>query len=460
LSAIAFEKRRFFQSFFLRILNMSFAQRFGRGLVAAMESETVDAEPVEEVMAADSAETSLVEAADAGAAIDAEVTQIESAQADSDTLGEIADTLEASEETGGLDPVAAELTEVAIESIYSRLGIVRKEKPAMEAFGDKQTRVRATQIAVEDIKARMKQIWEAIVAAFMRVADWLKNFFAAVMDSNEKLAQRADALEKKAGAIAADATQEKTDLPSGGIAKSLGTNGAFDKGAVLKGVEGLASAVKGAGAAGSRADFKDIKGMVQDQAKFDGFTLAASSGDGFTDSTEEAGAPDMKIVTSGHLPGNKIMRLRVAAKELKGAEAVAALTKYSVEVATDGKAEQAKQETVPALTKDEAKKLAGAVRNLTKAVLEGRKTQNALESKIKSLTSDARSAATLAPKDEAEAAARARSLSKAVTASLNFDIKYAASFTSLATSTAKSALDYAERSLALYKPKKEDKAAA
>ena len=78
-----------------------FANRFGRGLVAAMESEGEGTTPVEEVMAADSAETSLVEAADAGAAVDAEVTQIESAQADSETLGDIADTLEASEETGG-----------------------------------------------------------------------------------------------------------------------------------------------------------------------------------------------------------------------------------------------------------------------------------------------------------------------------------------------------------------------
>lgn len=440
---------------------MSFANRFGRGLVAALESETAEMAPAaDEVLAADSAETSLVEAADAGAAVDAEVSQIESAQADSDTLGDIADTLEASEETGGLDPVAAELTEVAIESIYTRLGITRKEKPALEAFADKKTRVNATRIAVEDIKATMKKIWDAIVAAFMRVADWLKNFFAAVMDSNEKLAQRADALEKKANAVkSTGATAEKTDMPAGGVAKSLGTNGAFDKAAALKGVEKLASDVKNAGAEGSRANFKDIKGLVQDQAKFEGFTLAASSGDGFTDSTEEAGAPNMKIATSGHLPGNKIIRVRVAAKELKGQEAIDALSKYSVDVATDGKADQAKQETVPVLTPQEAAKLAGAVRSLTKAVLEGRKTQNALETKIKSLTSDARSAASLAPKDEAEAAGRARSISKAVTSSLNFDIKYAASYTSLATNTAKAALDYAERSLAQYKAKKEEKPA-
>lgn len=434
-----------------------FANRFGRGLVAAMESEGEDTTPVEEVMAADSAETSLMEAADAGVAVDAEVTQIESAQADSETLGDIADTLEASEETGGVDPVAAELAEVAIESIYNRLGITRKEKPALEAFADKKTRVNATRIAVEDIKATMKKIWDAIVAAFMRVADWLKNFFAAIMDSNEKLAQRADALEKKAKATTGELASET--MPAGSVAKSLGTNGAFDKAIALKGVEGLAAKVKSAGSAGSRADFKDIKGLVQDQAKFEGFTLSASGGDGFTDTTEEAGAPDMKIVTSGHLPGNKIMRLRVAAKELKGQAAIDTLGKYSVEVATDGKAEQSKQETVPVLTSAEAVKLAGAVRSLTKAVLEGRKTQTALESKIKSLTSDARSAATLAPKDEAEAAARARAVSKAVTSSLNFDIKYAAAFTSLATNTAKAALDYAERSLSQYKAKKEEKAA-
>ena len=434
-----------------------FANRFGRGLVAAMESEGENNTPVEEVMAADSAETSLVEAADAGAAVDAEVTQIESAQADSETLGDIADTLEASEETGGVDPVAAELAEVAIESIYNRLGITRKEKPALEAFADKKTRITATRIAVEDIKATMKKIWDAIVAAFMRVADWLKNFFAAIMDSNEKLAQRADALEKKAKATTGELASET--MPAGSVAKSLGTNGAFDKATALKGMEVLASSIKHVSNSNLHPDLKDIKGLVQDQAKFDGFTVSSATGDGFTDTSEEAGSPNMKIAVSGHLPGNKIVRLRLAGKELKGQEAIDALGKYSVEVVSDGKAEQSKQETVPVLTSQEAIKVAVAVRNLTKAVLEGRKNQTALESKIKSLTSDARSAATLAPKDEAEAAARARAVSKAVTSSLNFQIKYAAAFTSLATNTAKAGLDYAERSLAQYKAKKEEKAA-
>ena len=434
-----------------------FANRFGRGLVAAMESENENTTPVEEVMAADSAETSLMEAADAGAAVDAEVTQIESAQADSETLGDIADTLEASEETGGVDPVAAELAEVAIESIYNRLGITRKEKPALEAFADKKTRINATRIAVEDIKATMKKIWDAIVAAFMRVVDWLKNFFTAIMDSNEKLAQRADALEKKAKATTGELASET--MPAGSVAKSLGTNGAFDKATVLKGMEVLASTIKHVSKSNLHPDLKDIKGLVQDQAKFDGFTLSSASGDGFTDTSEEAGSPNMKIAISGHLPGNKIVRLRLAGKELKGQEAIDALGKYSVEVVSDGKAEQSKQETVPVLTSQEAIKVAVAVRNLTKAVLEGRKNQTDLESKIKSLTSDARSAATLAPKDEAEAAARARAVSKAVTSSLNFQIKYAAAFTSLATNTAKAGLDYAERSLAQYKAKKEEKAA-
>lgn len=431
---------------------MSFANRFGRGLVAAME-EDLPKVPVEEVMAADSAESDLVEAADASAEVDAGVGEIESAQADSDTLGAIADTLEASEETGGLDPVAAQVAEVAVESIYARLGVTRTKMPAMEAFGSKETRVRATRIAVEDIRATLKKIWDAVVAAFGKVLDWVKNFFRAIFDANEKLATRADALEKRANAT--KGTAKETEMAAGGIAKALGVGGKFDKNSCIEGIVKLPKVVAGVATDNTAPSVaKDLKGLVQSKDKFDGFKLSVPSVSGYRDNDEDAGT-GMKYVISPTMSGNKVIKLRVAGKELVGSEAFEAIGRYDASIVSDGKAEEVKVEKIEVLTPQEAGKIAAAARALTKAILDVRKTEASLEQEIKSLQADARSAASLAPKDdEAGAAARSRVVSKAVSNSINFSIKNNTALVGYAVNVTKSALDYAERSLGQYKEEK------
>ena len=213
-----------------------FKSSFGRGLVAAMESAENTPAVDEIIPAADSAETSLLETAEAGAEVTGTLDDIESAQADGDSLGAIAETMEATEETGGLDPVAAEVAEVAVESICNRLGVTRR-KYALESFSSKDKRVAATRYAVEEIKDVLKRIWDAIVAAFGKVKEFLKNFFKALFDSNEKLAQRADALVNKA-TNAKGAPKEK-EIAAGGFGKALATGGAFKKASVIESLAGM-----------------------------------------------------------------------------------------------------------------------------------------------------------------------------------------------------------------------------
>ena len=131
---------------------------FAKGLVAAMEDETQAAELAIDKAGAESAEADLVEATDISADVEAGAAEIDQASADADTLERIADTAEAAEAEGGLDPVAAEIAEVAVESIYARLGVQRSSYPALESFSGKTGRKRATQLAIEDIKETVKKV--------------------------------------------------------------------------------------------------------------------------------------------------------------------------------------------------------------------------------------------------------------------------------------------------------------
>ena len=90
---------------------MSFSNRFGKGLLASMESEQ---DVVEEVLdTAENVEADLGEAAEVAGDIDDGIAAIDQGEADAETLETIADTLEETEQEGGADPVTARVAEVA-----------------------------------------------------------------------------------------------------------------------------------------------------------------------------------------------------------------------------------------------------------------------------------------------------------------------------------------------------------
>ena len=423
-----------------------FKSSFGRGLVAAMESAENTPAVDEIIPAADSAETSLLETAEAGAEVAGTLDDIESAQADSDSLGAIAETMEATEETGGLDPVAAEVAEVAVESICNRLGVARR-KYALESFGSKDKRVAATRYAVEEIKDVLKRIWDAIVAAFGKVKEFLKNFFKALFDSNEKLAQRADALINKATNV--NGTPKEKEIAAGGFGKALAYGGSFSKAAVISGVQAapawLGSVTK---SIEKKPEFaSQLKELVVDKAKFDNFSLPAWSFDGM----KAAGKTEGNIgtfVSSKELRGGREFRVQANTTALKGSEAFTAIGSMKAELAAAENAKSFDGEKVEALTAEEILKVATAAGNLSKAVIEVRKVQETLTKEIDTLQKDAKSAAGAVPKDDAAGASeRSKLLARALAASLQFQIRMITTATKYSTDVAKAGLDYAERSL-------------
>lgn len=211
---------------------------FANGLVAAMEDETQTAELAIDSTGADSAEADIVEATDISADVEAGTAEIDQASADAETLTRIADTAEAAEADGGLDPVAAEVTEIAVEAIYARLGVKHTSYPALESFAGRSGRVRATRIAVEDIKETVKKIWAAVVNAFHKIIDFIGNLFNKMFDVNRKLSARINKLQSE--------VKSAKGVPEGKIKSHSITKGAraTDKAGVISNIGGVNAEVK------------------------------------------------------------------------------------------------------------------------------------------------------------------------------------------------------------------------
>lgn len=163
-----------------------------KGLVLAMEE--ADAPLVQVEINAEKEMSAEIEADSAELAEDAQEiedlnTAVESAENDIDTLESInAEMTESVEQGEGLEPKAARIAEVAIESVCLRLmgGYDGAIVPSMESFGGKSSRLTATRIAIENneniIVRALKAIGAAISAAFNAVVEFVQKFF----DANER----------------------------------------------------------------------------------------------------------------------------------------------------------------------------------------------------------------------------------------------------------------------------------
>ena len=158
-----------------------------RGFFASMESD----EPIVEVNVEGGVpgdvERDVSDAVSDSEEIGSDVEALEDALDSVEEIEAISDAAEQSVEEGqGLDPVAAEIAEVAVESIYRRLGIPShvKAMPSMESFGSTNSRKTATRIAIEGFSAQIKAIWAKIVAFFKSVYEKIVSFFKGLFNAN------------------------------------------------------------------------------------------------------------------------------------------------------------------------------------------------------------------------------------------------------------------------------------
>lgn len=171
---------------------------FGKLLATAMESVEEDnaallsevaGDPVQEVAVEtpEEAAQSTAQVEESYATVDQAMEAIDEALGSAQTLDKIADSMEKIEASGGMDENMAAVAEVAIESLYKKLGVKKSALLAMETYSSEQTRKSATGLALENIQETAKKVWQAILNMLKQAYEFVKSFFKALFDKNAKM---------------------------------------------------------------------------------------------------------------------------------------------------------------------------------------------------------------------------------------------------------------------------------
>ena len=115
-------------------------------------------------------------------------------------LESLLETAEAAQETGGLDPVAADLLQKAVENETAPLGTPAEEVvPALENFTSPSSRRQATVMACEGIKDWIDKVWAKIKELIQKGRDLAKKAYVAVKQFIQRIEPRIKALQEDAG---------------------------------------------------------------------------------------------------------------------------------------------------------------------------------------------------------------------------------------------------------------------
>lgn len=172
--------------------------------------------------------------------VDATVADVSDAVAADEELSDIAEVAEEAVESGeGLDQTSAQVASIAIETIRNRMGIYSESTvvPALESFGNTNTRMVSTKLVVEGIGDTLKRIWAAIKAAAIRIWDKIKLFVAKLFNATGMLIKHIKTLQERASKISESAKPSEKTLKASGLAKALAAKDANGKEA-LKTISG------------------------------------------------------------------------------------------------------------------------------------------------------------------------------------------------------------------------------
>lgn len=441
-----------------------------RGLVWAMEELEEQAAAAtavpEEPLAVDSLETDILEVNEDAGEIDDLNASIEEAVEDVDTLEDIASVMDESTENGGMDQTTARVAEIAVESIYKRLGVQKKTMPAMESFGGKGTRVGATKIAVEGVTDVIKAVWEKIAAAGKKVWGWITSFLDTIINTAGKLKDRAVALaEKVKGLVGKKSEQAKVDLGSTGA--SVAVDGKADAESIKKGAEALVEFSKtiDADAAAITEEVTDSKlasaseseealnNLSQNEVKLSGFT---------TDGKEDEDG--CVTYQSAEFPGGSTIEARLAAKGKRGKDLLEALSKQSARKNKKSKG-VAKEEyyddngelMVPVATPEQLATVCEKVGLMAKTLEASKKAMDKAKAAGNSFLALVKSIGTKIAKAAKDVAGLFQRAFSRVT---GFISSFFSSIYSTCVNSGKACLDWVEKHYAAYKAKKSEKAEA
>lgn len=174
------------------------------GLALIQENLTGEAIPAEEVIdldnvsgdGADAALLGFQEAASEEAANEATIGDLENSAI---SLESLLEQVEPTLETGGLDPVAAQLLTTAVENETAPLNTPASEVvPALENFNSAAGRVRYTQVTCESLRETIAKIWAKIKEYIQKGRELAKKTIVAAKQAFVGLDRRIASLEEAA----------------------------------------------------------------------------------------------------------------------------------------------------------------------------------------------------------------------------------------------------------------------
>lgn len=460
------------------------ARRFaGLSYSVGMENEQIQDEQaqVEAAQAeggAENLETELIEVNDSAAEGEAREDAIEEAVEVVDGIEEDVEELEVAAENGGIDQYAASFLMRKTNDNLARIGMAPVRSVASESFGSASSRVRMTQVAMESLRDKARQVWEAIINAIKKAAKWIKGHFLKHFGAFEKLEGRAKALQEKAANTTGKAEESKFEndrlaaalhvernITFAGIKDSLdiAVNVVSSYGKLES---ATASVVEEVDAIDSASGIASVADKMETVIKV--VEGAASASDNVTDAKEKknhAAAEGAELKASKPLAGGvKVYISRPNDSDKVPAHYKATVAKKQSDVDVSGKA-------LSTLQPSQAEQLAAVVEELAIAGKNSRKATDKLgdlkEKLVKKVEKLAQTAGKVEAGDDngaggqydddsartANTAERsaAKSARRTAVAIDKLVGNFPAKFNDYALTTAKAALDYVELSLRQYK---------
>lgn len=418
---------------------------FSRGIVAAMEDESQAAELAIDTAGSDSMEADMVDVVDMSADIESGTDEMEQTVQDADQLERHVEVLTSAEGEGGASPELIEATEIAVESIYNRLGIYGSTGiPALEAFSTKTGRARNTRVAIEDIKGKLKSIWEAVKLAFTKMINFVKDFFAKLLDTKKKALARITALEVKVKGLTGSAKTEK--VKGSGIGSFFGANADKEIEQYLSSDE-VTQAVN--------AEYEHLANIgnfikgVESQEAFDSLSISPMEGGSISGGSAPEG---MKWVGLARFGTKVLMALTVKDKQTgKAAYKAYAASKYNLADSVLVKKSDAELPTLDVATMSKYLKESRAV---VEKVMNGKTSEAALKTSLDKAIAGINQAIALAGKEDKSVDERGNMARSAVSASGSAAIKALVLTNSETIRAVQAVLTYVERSVGNYAEEK------
>lgn len=448
-----------------------------RGLVAAMEEELALLEPEAEavdpallVEDGENMETSVGEVVEAGGEVDGELDNIDTGLDAVEELEAHTDIMEKSIETGGMDETAAQMVEVAIESIRNRLHMKKKAvMPAMESFGAKGDRVAATKLAMEGAADVVKTVWAAIVNACKRMSGFIASIVDKILKGAEHTKERIEALKTSVKGIEGrSATQNK--VPAGSFGAGLAGKSGVSFSGIEKTYKTLAAAVAGSkggvdGAIQALKTSADFEKAVADKEAFDGFSNKIQKLEGFTITTEYGAAPaNCVFAASAELPGGvRFVQTYASETTPKGEATLSGYSSAKLEIkAIKGGVSEVKE--LDTLSTTEMDTLLITATDLVTAMIAAKSNLTALTAARKDFDATIDKVANVIDTDgkespDAESVKRAAVIKKAIAGMNSYTAAAVKEVNAYGLTTTKKVLDYVGASIKAHAAKVEDKAA-